>query len=1085
MSTARRDLLMRLQGESQKKWADMRVYEEDAGDANSRGEKFLVTFPYPYCNGYLHLGHAFTISKGEFAVAYKRLKGFHCLYPFGFHCTGMPIQACANKLKGEFEQYGKPPQFPVEEEEPKQEENGPANGAKGQKKKGKAASKASKKKYQWDILRESNIPVEECLKFDDALAWLNYFPTENANDLVDFGLKSDWRRTFITTDVNPYYDSFIRWQFNKLKALQKVKFGKRCAIYSPLDKQPCADHDRASGEQVQPQEYTLIKMKLLEMPDSPETEAIRGRDVYLPAATLRAETMYGQTNCWVLPSGEYVAFELASGEVFIASEHSARNMAYQDFFKEFGTFNVIAKFKGSELIGLPVKSPYAQYERIYVLPLLTVSMFKGTGIVTSVPSDAPDDYQGMVDLKKKKDLREKFGVTDEMILPFEPIPIIETPGFGNLAAVTACEKFKIRSQNDKEKLTEAKAEVYKAGFYSGTMLVGTMAGEKVEKAKPAIRKQMIEEGLAYSYHEPEKKVVSRSGDECVVALCDQWYLEYGEPKWRAKVEDCINDMNMYADETKRAFESVVDWLKEWACSRQFGLGSKLPWDKSWLIESLSDSTIYMAYYTVAHMLQGGLHNINGDKVGPAGISAEDMTDAVWDYIMLGTGSSSAADVSHISAELLEKMRNEFLYWYPVDMRISGKDLIGNHLTFYMYNHCAIFEKEQWPTGIRVNGHVMLNAEKMSKSTGNFMTLRQAIEKYSSDGVRFALADAGDTTEDANFDCKVADTSVLKLWVLVDFVQKGLACLSEMRSGPVTEFSDRVIMEQLKLHLKNADKAYNGMMFREALKAGFFETQNDFGKYREAIDADKAANINRLHREVFLKFVYYQIVMLVPICPHTCEYLWGIAHPALCEYTGEKLPESVMHAQWPTMEEADEAVIAASEYLTEVLSRIRAFLSKAQKRKGKNKTEQAAKPDTIHIYVCEKPPEWQQIVGSVLFELFDDAGWETGGGKWKYPSDTPKKVAAAMPADQKKNKKIMPYVAMLRKDIEERGRPALNRELKFKEREVLEENMEFVQDSLGIYEIKHVIIAGVEDADDQAAVKDAVPGAPAFVCSTAA
>eukprot|EP00171_Calliarthron_tuberculosum_P014736 IDg14736t1 len=116
MGTWRRELLVQVQEECQKKWADLKVFEEDAGTANSKEDKYLVTFPYPYCNGYLHVGHAFTISKPEFIVAFKRLKGVKCLYPFGFHCTGMPIQACANKLKGEFEKYGKPPVFPSEEE---------------------------------------------------------------------------------------------------------------------------------------------------------------------------------------------------------------------------------------------------------------------------------------------------------------------------------------------------------------------------------------------------------------------------------------------------------------------------------------------------------------------------------------------------------------------------------------------------------------------------------------------------------------------------------------------------------------------------------------------------------------------------------------------------------------------------------------------------------------------------------------------------------------------------------------------------------------------------------------------------------
>lgn len=1069
------------------------MFEEDAPDLNPSKpdqEKYLVTFPYPYCNGFLHIGHAFTISKAEFIAGYKRMKNIKCLYPFGFHCTGMPIQTCAVKLAKEIEAYGNPPVFPQEEDEPEKMDVGSTNGTvdKTKGKKGKAQSKASKAKYQWEILKESGIAEEQIAKFADPLAWLEFFPKENVKDLTEFGLKSDWRRTFITTEVNPYYDSFVRWQFNKLRELKKIKFGKRNAVYSPIDAQPCADHDRASGEGVLPQEYTLIKMKALRPPNIPNAAELFGdKDIYLPAATLRAETMYGQTNCWVLPTGVYKAFELANGEIYIASAHAGRNMAYQDFFEEFGKTKEICSLNGSDLIGLPLKAPLSQYDEIYVLPLMTVGMNKGTGIVTSVPSDAPDDYRGLMDLKEKEAMRIKFNVKDEWVLPFEPIPIIETPGFGNLAAVEACTRHKIRSQNDKDALARAKEEVYKAGFYNGVLLVGDMAGEPVMQAKAKIREQLIAAGLAQAYSEPEKKVMSRSGDECVVALCDQWYLEYGEPSWRSKVATCLKNMNLHADEARNAFEAVLGWLKEWACSRQFGLGTKLPWDENWLIESLSDSTIYMAFYTVAHLLQGGVENLDGHKVGPAGIPPADLTDAFWDFVFFGKPSP---ELPNIDESILHKMRREFTYWYPVDLRVSGKDLVGNHLTFFVYNHVAIFPEEYWPRGIRVNGHVLLNAEKMSKSTGNFLTLRDAMSRFTADGVRFALADAADTVEDANFSMKTADEAILKLWTLVDFIEEAVENVEKMHTGPLSRFADRVFTSQLNRQLRATEQAYDELLFREAVKAGFFEMVNDLGKYREAVGADKstrtASKLLNMHRDVFLKFALYQTVSLAPICPHTSEHIWGLIKPVLAQGGDLSLGDSVMQVQWPKSETPDEALLAAANYLNETVSRVRvAILKPAKKKKGKS-ADPPKKATQVTIYVCQEVPTWQNIVLQFLKENFDEEAWAScrktspkdEKAWWKYPSDTPKRVAGMMPPEHKKNKKLMPFLAMVRKEVELAGAIALERTLKFNEVDVLNENRDLVESQLRTFGISSVLVDVAENVPSVTSA-DAVPGTPVF------
>ena len=61
-----------------------------------------------------------------------------------------------------------------------------------------------------------------------------------------------------------------------------------------------------------------------------------------------------------------------------------------------------------------------------------------------------------------------------MVLPFDPVPIISIPDFGDLAAVTVVDKLKIQSQNDRDKLTEAKEMVYLKGFYEGKMIIGNI-----------------------------------------------------------------------------------------------------------------------------------------------------------------------------------------------------------------------------------------------------------------------------------------------------------------------------------------------------------------------------------------------------------------------------------------------------------------------------------------------------------------------------------------------------------------------------------------------------------------------------------
>ncbi|VFR01830.1 unnamed protein product [Cuscuta campestris] len=769
-SFARRDRLLEIEAKVRTWWDQSNVFFAEPGETPPQpGNKFFGNFPFPYMNGFLHLGHAFSLSKLEFAAAYHRLIGANVLLPFAFHCTGMPIKASADKLAREIQEFGNPPVFPAQEEQVEdqpsaEQQSQPTEDAKFKGKKSKAAAKSGKKKYQWEIMKDFRLSDSEISKFQNPYEWLKFFPPVAMEDLKALGLGCDWRRSFITTDMNPYFDSFVKWQMRKLKAMGKIVKDVRYTIYSPRDGQPCADHDRATGEGVQPQEYTLIKMEVLR-PFPPKFGPLEGKRVFLAAATLRPETMYGQTNAWVLPDGKYGAFEINETDVFIMTERAAINLAYQNFSRFPQKPTCLVQLNGCDLIGLPLKSPLSLNDTIYALPMLTILTDKGTGIVTSVPSDAPDDYMALHDLKSKPALREKYGVKDEWVLPFDIIPIIDIPELGDRAAEKVCFDLKIKSQNEKEKLVEAKKLTYLKGFTDGIMTVGEFAGRKVNEVKPLLKTKLIEEGLAIMYSEPEKKVVSRSDDECVVALTDQWYITYGEPEWKNLAEECLSGMSLYSDENRHGFEHTFGWLNQWACSRSFGLGTRIPWDEEFLVESLSDSTIYMAYYTISHILQkGDMYGSSRGQIEPAQLTDESL----WER-----PNPEPLDVLHLQPH-------------------------GHHA------------KETLASRFQAIEEFSADATRFSLADAG-------------DGVD----DANFVFDTAN----AAILRLTKEIAWMEEILAAKSSLRSGPTS--STFADQVFENEINIAVKTTEKNYKDYMFREALKTGFYDLQAARDAYRHS------------------------------------------------------------------------------------------------------------------------------------------------------------------------------------------------------------------------------------------------------------
>ena len=260
-----------------------------------------------------------------------------------------------------------------------------------------------------------------------------------------------------------------------------------------------------------------------------------------------------------------------------------------------------------------------------------------------------------------------------------------------------------------------------------------------------------------------QRVVCKCGTRCYVKILEnQWFLNYSDPAWKERTKSLIRAANVYPEQSLEWYFSTIDWLRNWPCARKSGMGTKLPWDKEWIVETLSDSTIYMAFYTISQF-------VNSETVKFGQLLPE-----VFDYLLLGKGSEAhVSKLSGIDIKVLKAMRNSFLYWYPVDLRNSAKELIPNHLTFFAFHHAALFEQKHWPRGFSVNGMIQIEGQKMSKSRNVFITWRHALEQYGADGLRATLALAADGMDDADWKAKNAE----------DIRREGRLALSLRREGP--------------------------------------------------------------------------------------------------------------------------------------------------------------------------------------------------------------------------------------------------------------------------------------------------------------
>lgn len=851
-----------LSKETEEKWQSR--WEKAGLHISERDErpKFMIIFAYPGVTGYLHVGHMRGYTYVDAIARFKRMEGYNVLFPVGTHATGNGPISLANRVK-------------------------------------------ARDLDTIDYLFRNGCPSEELDRLETPEGVVDFFNEVYVNEYWKrFGFLSDWRR--FTCSIFPDYSRFIEWQFHKLMdkglLIQKPYYAPACIECGPVAVDP-SETDLSKGGNAEVYEYTLLKFKCGEE--------------YLVAATLRPETVYGQTNFWVNPELDYVRVRVGD-ETWVVSEPAFHKLRFQ-----MDNVEMIETVPGRELLGNICKAPMIERE-IPVLPAVFCDPNVGTGLVTSVPSDAPDDLVALRALQQNPDTMRAYGL-DPSLANIEVISIIDIEGYGPCPAMDIVDRMDITNVGD-PRLLEAKKQVYKDGHHKGVMNTncGEYAGMRVEEAKELMRSHMLERGEAVLFYDLSEEVVCRCGKPVIIKkVDDQWFINYADPDLTARTKEHCRTMEIFPLEYYNNIPNVLDWFRERACVRQGNwMGTRFPFDNNWIIEAISDSTLYPVYYLIS------LYANNGS------LRPEQMTESFFDQVILGEGDPSAvAKETGIPLDLIEKIRADVSYWYPLDLNLGGKEHMTVHFPAFLFNHQAIMPEDKLPRGIFVNWYVTGKKGKISKSKGGAQPIPGAAERFGVDSLRLYYAHVASPFADVEWD----EDTVTSYKVRLEKVVRIIADLCEL-SGETEGVVDKWMASRLSKHVNSCREHMQSYDLRQMANAVYFDIPNDIRWYlRRGGRSLKTASM----------IIDTWLHMMCPITPHLAEELWE-------SIGGKGLLSS---SAYPVGQKVDTVSELSESYLRDVLEDVNEILRVT-----------GMSPSMLHIYTA---PSWKKRIHSAAVRLAKD------------------------------------------------------------------------------------------------------------------
>lgn len=949
-----------IQDKWQKKWAKEKIFETEI---NKKKKKFFITIPYPYISGSLHIGHARVVTEADVYSRYLRMKGLNVLYPIAFHISGTPVlgisMAIKNKDKKKIEIY---------------------------------------KSYVRPYVKDKKEVEKVVASFKDPKKLVKFFIPKMIDEFATLGLAVDWRRSFTSGDM--MHQKLVEWQFGKYKAKDYLIQGKYPVLYSKTLGNAVGEDDIIDGDTdpVDKLEFTLLKFKY--------------EDAFLVAATLRPETMYGQTNMWIHPDVEYVKAKV-DNEIWIISRECAEKLKFQD-----KNIKVVGKLLGKSLLGKFCVAPVINRE-IIILPSLHCDPNVGTGLVTSVPSDAPFDWIALKELQESDRLCGKYGLDCSVIKKLKLIPIIKSKGYGDFPAVEITKRMGITSLGQHEKLQKATQEIYKLGFHTGVMMetCGKYAGMKVVVAKEEMKNDLLKAKKADVMYDASRVAKSRDGGEVIVAILDnQWFIDFNAKGWKKDAHDCLSKMDIVPEKFRKQFEDTFSWLDKRPCARKRGLGTKLPYDKEWVIESLSDSTLYMTLYTLA------------DKIKKFKIKEKQLNPEFFDYVYLGRGKlKDVAKKLGMPEKQLAEMKDGFDYWYPNDHRHTFTAHLSNHLSFMIFAHAACLQKKNWPKKISFHGMVLSGGAKMSKSKGNVVTLMDVNNLFGADTFRAFLCNS--TSVDSTLNWETSEVERMKNHLLSLFA----LCQEIFGNRKSGKLNDRfaAFVSKFESSVKQAGKCLDKMDLRDYANIVLHAIPRMYRKAK-AVANDELPVLNDYIADRYVK-------MLAPLLPHYAEEIWSMANK-----------DFVSLAAWPKYDKSK--INPVAEFKEELMENLSTDI------KHILKLVKVEKPKKITLFVAEG---WKYNFFAMFKELVEKT------------HDMKAILNSIMKTDMKKHgQEIIKMIPALLKDVSKVPRMILDQGTEY---DLLRQNKDILEKEFGA---KVEVIKA--DESKEAKARQAAPGKPAIL-----